>query len=55
MGAAKGSVPWNAGAGRGWTDDREKDHAVDFYARITLCAEAFDKARTAIAKATGAT
>lgn len=22
MGAAKGSVPWNAGAGKGWTDKR---------------------------------
>lgn len=34
-------------------DDREKDHAVDFYARMDLCRAAFDKARAAIAKATG--
>lgn len=34
-------------------DDREKDHAVDFAARMALCAAAFDKARAAIAKATG--
>lgn len=33
--------------------DREKDHAVDFYARIALCEEAFDLALAAIAKATG--
>lgn len=36
-------------------DDRENDHAVDFYERMDLCAIAFDKARAAIAKATGAT
>ncbi|BDD90908.1 hypothetical protein PanNE5_03480 [Pandoraea sp. NE5] len=29
-------------------DAREKDHAVDFYARMDLCAQAFDKARAAI-------
>ena len=34
-------------------DDREKDHSVDFYARLELCNIAFDKARAAIAKATG--
>lgn len=34
-------------------DDREKDHAVDFNARMDLCRAAFDKARAAIAKATG--
>ncbi len=34
-------------------DDREKDHAVDFYAGMDLCRAAFDKARAAIAKATG--
>ena len=33
-------------------DDREHDHAVDFYARMALCKEAFDKARAAIEKAT---
>lgn len=36
-------------------DDREKDHAVDFYDRMGLCVEAFEKARAAIAKATGDT
>ena len=34
-------------------DDREKDHAVDFYKRTELCEIAFQKARAAIAKATG--
>lgn len=34
-------------------DDREKDHAIDFNARMDLCRAAFDKARAAIAKATG--
>ncbi|KCB52897.1 hypothetical protein L537_3393 [Bordetella hinzii 1277] len=34
-------------------DDREKDHAVDFYARMDLCRAAFDKARAAISKAKG--
>lgn len=34
-------------------DDREKDHAVDFSARIALCEVAFEKARAAIVKATG--
>lgn len=34
-------------------DDREKDHAVDFNSRMDLCQAAFDKARAAIAKATG--
>ena len=34
-------------------DDREQDHAVDFYARMDLCRAAFDKARAAIAKAKG--
>ena len=34
-------------------DDRENDHAVDFYARMDLCRAAFDKARAAIAKAMG--
>ncbi|RSE90774.1 hypothetical protein [Achromobacter aegrifaciens] len=34
-------------------DDREQDHAVDFYARMDLCRTAFDKARAAIAKAKG--
>jgi hypothetical protein len=34
-------------------DDREKDHAVDFNARMDLCRAAFDKARSAIAKTTG--
>ncbi|MCQ4051751.1 hypothetical protein FK514_26100 [Klebsiella pneumoniae] len=34
-------------------DEREKDHAVDFYARVALCDAAFQKARAAIAKATG--
>ena len=34
-------------------DGREKDHSVDFYARLELCNIAFDKARAAIAKATG--
>lgn len=33
-------------------DDREKDHAVDFNARMVLCEQAFTKARAAIAKAT---
>ncbi len=32
-------------------DDREKDHAVDFYARMELCRKAFDSARIAVAKA----
>lgn len=34
-------------------DDREKDHAVDFYARMELCRIAFDKVRAAISKARG--
>ena len=34
-------------------DDRENDHAVDFHKRMELCELAFQKARTAIAKATG--
>lgn len=34
-------------------DDREKDFAVDFSARMALCEAAFTKARAAIAKATG--
>ena len=34
-------------------DDREKDHAVDFDARMHLCRVAFDKARAAVAKAEG--
>lgn len=34
-------------------DAREQDHAVDFNARMALCRIAFDKARAAIAKATG--
>ena len=34
-------------------DDREKDHAVDFYKRTELCEIAFQKARAAITKATG--
>ena len=34
-------------------DDRENDHAVDFYKRMELCELAFQKARAAIAKATG--
>ncbi len=33
-------------------DDRENDHAVDFYVRMNLCRAAFDKARAAIVKAT---
>ena len=33
-------------------DDREKDHAVDFYKRMELCEITFQKARAAIAKAT---
>lgn len=31
-------------------DAREQDHAVDFYARMDLCRNAFDLARAAIAK-----
>lgn len=34
-------------------DDREKDHAVSFEARMGLCEQAFEKARAAVAKATG--
>lgn len=34
-------------------DEREKDHAVDFHARMALCDAAFQKARAVIAKATG--
>lgn len=34
-------------------DDREKDHAVDFYARMDLCRIAFEKVRAAISKARG--
>jgi len=34
-------------------DAREQDCAVDFYARIELCRIAFNKVRSAIAKATG--
>ena len=34
-------------------DDRENDHAVDFHKRMELCELAFQKARAAIAKATG--
>lgn len=34
-------------------DDREKDHSVDFDARMELCRIAFEKARAAITKATG--
>lgn len=33
-------------------DEREKDHAVSFMARIHLCEEAFTAMRAAIAKAT---
>lgn len=33
-------------------DDREKDHAISFMARIDLCEEAFTAMRAAIAKAT---
>lgn len=33
-------------------DDRERDHAVDFNARMDMCRAAFDKARAAISKAT---
>ena len=33
--------------------DREDDHAVDLLKRIELCELAFQKARAAIAKATG--
>lgn len=33
-------------------DDREKDHAISFMARINLCEEAFTAMRAAIAKAT---
>lgn len=32
-------------------DDREKDHAISFMARIDLCEEAFTAMRAAIAKA----
>lgn len=34
-------------------DEREKDHAVDFHARMALCDAAFQKALAAIAKAEG--
>ena len=34
-------------------DEREKDHSVDFHARMALCDAAFQKARAAIAKAEG--
>lgn len=34
-------------------DERERDHAVDFYARMELCRSAFEKTRAAIAAATG--
>jgi hypothetical protein len=34
-------------------DEREKDHAISFRARIDLCEEAFTAMRAAIAKATG--
>ncbi|HET8693563.1 MAG TPA: hypothetical protein VFM33_02735 [Aquabacterium sp.] len=30
-------------------DDREKDHSIDFYARMELCNLAFEKARAALA------
>lgn len=33
-------------------DEREKDHAISFRARIDLCEEAFTAMRAAIAKAT---
>lgn len=42
--ACKSMIEW---------DDREKDHAVDFSARMLLCEAAFNAARAAIAKATG--
>jgi hypothetical protein len=35
-------------------DNEEKSHRLDFYARMELCQRAFDLARAAIAKATGA-
>lgn len=34
-------------------DDRERDHAVDFYARMELCLVAFEKARAALAMGGG--
>ena len=34
-------------------DDREKDYAVSFEARMGLCEQGFGKTRAAIAKATG--
>jgi len=44
LAACKSMIEW---------DDREKDHAVDFYARMALCEAAFNAARAAIAKAEG--
>ena len=44
LAACKSMIEW---------DDREKDHAVDFSARMLLCEAAFNAARAAIAKATG--
>ena len=35
-------------------DAREKDHAIDFYARIKLCELALEKARAAVSRAEGA-
>jgi len=34
-------------------DEREKDHAIDFYDRLSLCDEAFSMMRAAIKKARG--
>lgn len=34
-------------------DDREKDHAIDFWARVGLCKEAFEAMRAAVTKADG--
>ena len=44
LAACKSMIEW---------DDREKDHAVDFSARMALCDAAFKAARAAIAKAEG--
>ena len=44
LAACKSMIEW---------DDREKDHAVDFSARMSLCEAAFNAARAAIAKAKG--
>ena len=43
--ACKAMIAW---------DDREQDHAIDFYARMELCRVAFEKARAAIARAEAA-